>query len=235
MAEYELVGNLEALLNVLKMMDHLIEDENGFNTDQTAFIKEFNDLAKSSDALLREAVKIDPDVPLSHENFLVAVNSFRGKGGISYRELETFGIEELVPFIKEVEDLLEETADKPQETIVGNLAIPLMSWVNHQPHPTRPGYMVYHYKDAEHARYFQELMEERALFYERFDENRDGEEVYWFGVRDQDQDAVEIINYTVKGKFRKPLIRDKGARYVILGLGLIMVLLAIVGAIMSNS
>lgn len=124
--------------------------------------------------------------------------------------------------------------DKEKRHHLDQLSIPLMSLVNHQIHPTREGYMVFHFKNSLHAQTFQDLLTERSLFYERFDEDRGSEQIQWFGVREQDFDEIEVLNYKVKGLHRKPMIKDKMIRYIIVGLGLLIILIAIIGGIMSN-
>ncbi len=231
---YENLGNLQALNNVLEMMDHLIEDEDYFNLDREEFMKNLNDFLRSSSELLQEVLEDDPELPLDHEAFLAEVKVLKDDSDITFHKLEQFGMNELTPFMKSLEDLLEEMNEPPKRELFNQLSIPILTLMNHQPHPTRPGYLVYHFKMKAHADYFEELLLGEGLYHERFDEERKGEWVYWFGVREQDHDPVEIINYTVKGKFRKPLIKDKAARMFVIAFGILIILFAIVGAIMSN-
>lgn len=230
---YEKYKELEELHTLLIDLDRQIDDEDEFELDEKGYREEVCSRLDEIHDLLKEILDADPDLPVSYRSVQSRIKDF-ARTRFEYRELEHFGVNELTPLIKEVTQLLEDTEEirKPR---LDNLTIPILSLVNHQSHPTRPGYLVYYFKQREHAEYFEEMMKEKGLFYERFDEFRNKEHIYWFGVREQDHDAVEIINYTVKGKFRQPLIKDKGARYVVLGVGVLAILLAIIGAIISNS
>ncbi|CAG5078687.1 hypothetical protein [Parvicella tangerina] len=231
---YENLEQLKELESVLERLDELIEDEDFFRSDVEGYVIRYNECINQASNILDEVLENDPEIPIAHETFFEKAPTFTEEQILVYEELEGFGLNQLNEFRLELAELLEDAQEKPRKDLFNQLTIPVLSLVNHQEHPTRPGYLVYHFKIPEHASYFEELMNERGLFYERFDEQRNGEDVYWFGVRDGDHDAVEIINYTVKGKFRKPLIRDKGARYFVIGFGILIILLAIVGAIMSN-
>jgi hypothetical protein len=102
-------------------------------------------------------------------------------------------------------------------------------------HPTRQNYLVFHFKDEEKANAFEKALADAKLFYERGMQEEDDDSVrHLFGVRKSDVDEVEKINYTILGKGRAKLIKDKGARWFILGFGLLMIILAVIGAIMKK-
>lgn len=226
---------LAALLSLLEKLDLLIDDNNKYEVDSDEYYLDVLNCNDEVQDQLDEILESDPELPLDYLPLRERMSTALENKNVSCGDLQKLGVEYLTPLIKEVKEILHEGDEEPKRTLLDNLNIPIMSLVNNQAHPTRPGYIVYHFKFEEHAAYFEELLKEQDLFYERFDEVRDDEDVFWFGVRDQDHDAVEIINYTVKGKFRKPMIKDKGARYVIVAFGVIVVLIAIIGAIVSNS
>ncbi len=101
-------------------------------------------------------------------------------------------------------------------------------------HPTRPNYLVFHFKKEESANEFENELKKGNFFYERAaqDEN-DGSVRHLFGVRKSDLNEIEVINYAIIGKYREPLIKDKTARYVIVGFGFLLVILAILGAVLN--
>ena len=102
-------------------------------------------------------------------------------------------------------------------------------------HPTRQNYLVFHFKKELQAQQFEEALIKESLFFERgTQEEDDGTMRYLFGVRKSDVDAIERINYTIIGKFREPFIKDKAARWFILGFGLLLIILAIIGAIYAK-
>jgi len=108
-----------------------------------------------------------------------------------------------------------------------NLDISL-GFTNYYRHPTRKNYMIIEYKVIEHADYFESLIKEKKFFYERDEDSK-----LLFAVRLGDFDAVNRLNFETRGKFRKPMIRDKGARWVIVIMGFVLVLFAILSFLMS--
>lgn len=226
---------LNSLLSLLEKLDLLIDDENKFDVDSEEYYLEVLNANDDVQSMLDEILEADPELPVSFKPLREEMSRALANKDVSCTELQEVGVNFLTPVIREVKELLHEGDEEPKRHLLDNLTIPIMSLINHQAHPTRPGYLVYYFKFKEHADYFEELLKEQELFYERFDEVRNDEDVFWFGVRDQDHDAVEIINYTVKGKFRKPMIKDKGARYVVIAFGILVILLALIGAIVTNS
>lgn len=225
---------LKGLLHLLEQIEELIDDESMCEDDPDEYYLEVLNLNETIEKSFEDILEQDPELPVSHKLFRDQISDVLNAASFKYEMLQSVSVDTLVPLIKELRGVLGEDTDGVRRNLFDQLTIPIMSLVNHQEHPTRPGYLVYHFKIAEHATYFEELLKEKDLFYERFDEARQGESVFWFGVRDRDHDAVEIINYTVKGKFRKPMIHDKGARYFVVALGILIILLAIIGAVMNN-
>lgn len=231
--KYEYEDQLKEISNHLENLIDMMEEEEYFKTDLKGFEKDFKELVDESELKIMEILKGDPDIPLDFVSFRSSGEKFQTEVHVTWGKFEQFVELEVQNLKTSIEKFLEED-DAPRRELFNQLTIPIMSMVNHQEHPTRPGYLVYHFKIKEHADYFEELMEKKELFYERFDEKRGKNEVFWFGVRDKDHHAVEVVNYTVKGKFRKPMISDKGARYAIVIFGVAIILFAIIGAIISH-
>lgn len=102
-------------------------------------------------------------------------------------------------------------------------------------HPTRQNYLVFHFKDEAQANAFEEKLKASNLFFERgLQDDENGVVRHLFGVRKSDVDEVEKINYTILGQNRTPFIKDKSARWFIIGFGLLMIILAFLGAILSK-
>lgn len=101
-------------------------------------------------------------------------------------------------------------------------------------HPTRPNYLVFHFKKEESANEFENELKKGGFFYERaIQDEVDGSVRHLFGVRKSDLEKIEIINYAIIGKYREPFIKDKTARYAIVGFGILLVILAILGAVLN--
>lgn len=232
---YELEEHLKRLFDNLELLNELIDDEDYFESDIKKYRAELFESIEGLNKLVDLILDEDPEIPIRHAEFRKQAKKVTSRVQPVYGELLQFSATGIIDLLNDVNSIIEDGEERPKIELFDQLTIPIMSLVNHQAHPTRPGYLVYHFKIEEHAAYFEDLLKEKNLFYERFDELRDAKPVYWFGVRDRDHDAVEIINYTVKGKFRKPMIHDKGARYFIVIFGILIVLFAIIGAIMSNT
>lgn len=230
---YEAIEEVRSLNKVLLKLEDFYQkmDDDKVSSDHWADLDEL--LSSCLDELIsiREMDEdLYNDIKRLHTSINVTLSLENGRD--KFIEFESM-INYVLPVVEDVfKPLLVD--DKEKRHHLDQLNIPLMSLVNHQIHPTREGYMVFHFKNSLQAQTFQDLLAERSLFYERFDEDRGSEQIQWFGVREQDFDEIEVLNYKVKGLHRKPMIKDKMIRYVIVGLGLLIILIAIIGGIMSN-
>lgn len=231
--KYEYEDQLKEITNHLENLMEMLEDENYFKTDRNGFAKDFSDLVSEIEGIMLDILNGDPSIPIDFVPFRSKGEKFQTEKHNSWQQYEKFAGGEITALHSSIQNFFQDE-DEPRRELFNQLTIPIMSMVNHQEHPTRPGYLVYHFKVQEQAEYFEEIMRQKELFYERFDEKRGPDMIFWFGVRDKDHHQVEIVNYTVKGKFRKPMISDKGARYFIVGLGVALIFLAIIGAIVSH-
>ncbi len=101
-------------------------------------------------------------------------------------------------------------------------------------HPTRPNYLVFHFKKEESANEFEKELKNGNFFYERATQDEDDGSVrHLFGVRKSDLNEIEVINYAIIGKYREPFIKDKKVRYAVVGFGILLVILAILGAVLN--
>jgi hypothetical protein len=108
-----------------------------------------------------------------------------------------------------------------------------MIFVNINEHPTNNRKKVFFYKDLEHAHYFENLLRESKLKFEKqIDE--EGDQTVYFGVNTSDFEKVKRINYLTIGHFRKPFIPDTVLRYFVIFISIVVLSLAFVGAWLSN-
>jgi hypothetical protein len=108
----------------------------------------------------------------------------------------------------------------------------LLNLQNHREHPSNPLYFVYFFSKKASADYFEELLIRHNIHFERAVEEGGGER-HLFGVKKIDQSRVEPLNYEALGRHREKFIPNAIFRYIILGVTLILLLLAIIGAIKS--
>lgn len=102
---------------------------------------------------------------------------------------------------------------------------------NYSEHPTDKAYLVFNFKSAEQAGYFENLLIEHKVWYEKDVENETQPIRYLFAVKKREEQKVVYLNNLAIGKYRKPFISDPIFRwftlllfFVLLGLGLLGVL-----------
>jgi len=98
-------------------------------------------------------------------------------------------------------------------------------------HPSRSHFTVFKFYEKQRSDYFKELLTQKNISFEHDIHEEDNKTFYLFGVRNPDVDQVNKLNYLVNGKYRKPLIPNTYLRWIVLGFSLIMVALAILGAL----
>jgi hypothetical protein len=100
---------------------------------------------------------------------------------------------------------------------------------NYTLHPTNTMYYVFNFKTQERANFFENLLVEHKLTFEKDVEEIESGHIYLFGIHKKDfQIATRLNNLTI-GKFRKPFIPDTFFRYFVLLLGLGAILLGVIG------
>ena len=109
----------------------------------------------------------------------------------------------------------------------------MLKLVNFQDHPTNQNKKVFFFKQQEHANYFETMLIESKIEYEKQIDS-EGDHAIYFGVRKTDFKLVQKLNYLTIGHFRKPFIPDKMFRYTIIVISLTVLSLAIIGAILSQ-
>jgi hypothetical protein len=106
--------------------------------------------------------------------------------------------------------------------------------VNINEHPTNRNKKVFYFKVHQHANYFENLLIEEKIVYEKqLDE--EGDQTIYYGVRIADFEHAKRLNYLTIGKFRKPFIPDRSFRIILFLVSIIILGMAIAGAIISNS
>lgn len=108
-----------------------------------------------------------------------------------------------------------------------------MIFQNIQDHPTNRNKKVFFYKDSIHANYFENLLIEQKIEFEK-QIDHEGDDTIYYGVRSSDFKQVQKLNYLTIGNFRKPFIADTMFRYLLISISLIVLILAIIGALVSD-
>jgi len=108
-----------------------------------------------------------------------------------------------------------------------------MILVNIKDHPTNQKKRVFYYKEVEQADHFEKLLIEADLYFEK-QIDVEGDQTIYFGVKTSDFERVKKLNYLTIGHFRKPFIPDKAFRYILIVVSLIVLGMAIAGALISS-
>lgn len=106
----------------------------------------------------------------------------------------------------------------------------LLNLTNFDDHPTEPTWLVFRFGDRDMGREFVEGLEAAGIPYEA---NEDDESMRLIGVKQRYRDAAVRINYAVLGRHREPFIGDGYIRWALIGFTLVLVVLALVGAVLN--
>ncbi|MCT4582376.1 MAG: hypothetical protein N4A35_13260 [Flavobacteriales bacterium] len=104
---------------------------------------------------------------------------------------------------------------------------------NHQTHPTNKNYKVFFFYIEEQADYFESLLKEKGIWFERDLEENRGKQMHLFGIKMTNLREVDQLNYLAIGKYRKPIFQNKYIRYGVVIFGLIIFILGIIGYLLS--
>jgi len=104
---------------------------------------------------------------------------------------------------------------------------------NHQDHPTNPHYKVFFFYKKEEADFFENLLKERNIWYEKDEEFTRGKTMYLFGIKKTNVREVDKLNFLTIGTFRKPIFENKYLRYGVVAFGIFLVILGVVSYFMS--
>ena len=99
--------------------------------------------------------------------------------------------------------------------------------INILDHPSNRNMLVFFYTDDEHSEYYKSLLKAEGISFEyQFD---DEERKHYFGIQKLNQKKARKLNYLVFAKYRKPFITSKTAKYLLIGITSLFIILAIVG------
>ena len=109
----------------------------------------------------------------------------------------------------------------------------MLSFINFQEHPTNQNKKVFFFKNEKHSEVFEALLKENLIVFEK-QIDHEGDKTIYFGVKKADFELAKKLNFITIGKFRKRFIPDKTFRILILGLSILLIALAIIGAFVSG-
>lgn len=110
----------------------------------------------------------------------------------------------------------------------------MINLTNFENHPTRKTYTVFHFYHEERADYFEELLNNNNIWFEKETENQDDNELFYFGVKNTDLKEVKQYNYLVSAKHRKPIIPSKIGRWALYIFTLVLLTFIVIGYLKSK-
>lgn len=105
----------------------------------------------------------------------------------------------------------------------------LFKLTNYQDHPTHKYYKVFTFKNIEQGNYFESLLIESKIDYERFLDEEEEEPRLFFGVRNPDFEAALKLNYMANARYRRPFITSTLLKYALLIFTFGVLALALIG------
>ena len=109
-----------------------------------------------------------------------------------------------------------------------------MNFSNYFEHPSDNRYMVYRYRDPEHADHFEARLEGESVPYERHEEAENGVMFIYFGVSKDYLKAANQANHLTLGQFRDKFIPNKAFCWAVVIVGVAIIGFAILSAIMND-
>ncbi|MBD78469.1 MAG: hypothetical protein CL840_06085 [Crocinitomicaceae bacterium] len=110
----------------------------------------------------------------------------------------------------------------------------LFDFTNYREHPTQKSYQVFHFSRADQAGFFENLLIEHKIEYERYDDSKDKGMVYYFAIKKINFKEVEPLNNMTIGQYRSKFIPNAALRWVIIAFGTIALTFALIGYIKSR-
>ncbi|MFK8039401.1 MAG: hypothetical protein AB8B74_13995 [Crocinitomicaceae bacterium] len=101
--------------------------------------------------------------------------------------------------------------------------------VNYKDHPTNPIYKVLNFNSQDEADLFEKKLISGNHFYEKDIELHQGEQLFLFAVKNRSFEQVQQLNFEVHAAFRKPMIKNKVARYILVIFFLATISFALIG------
>ncbi len=109
----------------------------------------------------------------------------------------------------------------------------MFSLINFQDNPSNRKKKVFHFKNKEHALYFENLLIENKVEFEKQIDDEGDQRIY-FGIHVSNFELAKKLNFLTIGHFREPFIPDTFFRYFLIIISIFVVGLSIVGALLSD-
>lgn len=111
----------------------------------------------------------------------------------------------------------------------------MISLLNYSQHPTNRLYTVFGHKQKEQSDFFEKLLNDNHINYEKDIEEDNGRITIYFAVSNSHLKIAKKLNFEAIGHFRQPFIADAIIRYFIIGISIVVISLAIAGYVLQGN
>lgn len=105
-------------------------------------------------------------------------------------------------------------------------------FTNWRDHPTRKKYLVFFFKTESESNFFQSLLIEQKIWFEKGDNEESEKAKYLFAINKDDLHKVKKLNNLTIGKYRKPFMPNRVFKYAVMVISFTILILAIVGFVL---
>lgn len=109
-----------------------------------------------------------------------------------------------------------------------------LNFTNKLSHPTNNNKVVYRFFKRDQAEYFTELLVDADIEFEAQEDPDDERKPMYFGVSRALERKVDKLNFTALGRNREKFIASAPLRWIVIGISVLTLILAIVGAVLSE-
>ena len=110
-----------------------------------------------------------------------------------------------------------------------------MQFSNYGEHPTHPNYIIYSFKTKAEAEHFENQLTGASIWFEKDDSGEEEfPELTRYAVKKFNQKQANQFNFLTSAEYRKPFLANVQFRYLVVGLTLLMIILAIIGYIVTD-
>jgi hypothetical protein len=110
----------------------------------------------------------------------------------------------------------------------------LFDFTNWREHPTQKRYFVFFFSSIEQGNYFEQLLVEHKVWFEKHLDDDDVKRPIWFAIERGEMETVKRLNHLALGKYRDRFIPSTGLRWAVFVLSGIIVALMIMGIIKNG-
>lgn len=111
--------------------------------------------------------------------------------------------------------------------------LPSFDFTNWREHPSDNRYTVFFFKKKEESDFFENLLKEKAIWYEFNHDDSEPNYHYFFAVNKTNEKEVIKLNHLSIGEFRKPFLQYNFFRYGLIVFMIVVLTIGVIGYLKS--